>query len=146
MARQGIVLLKNQRDLLPLDPKKIKSIAVLGPHSQPVRPGVPYINGPSGSSALDCANPVTILAGLKAAAGSDVKLVWVPDEIETMYEQARYEHRTAEGKTAPGLLARYYKNNDFAGPPALERVEEHLSCGHRCATRIGCGNWSRSGT
>ncbi len=139
VARQGIVLLKNQRDLLPLDPKKIKSIAVLGPHSQPVRPGVPYINGPSGSSALDCANPVTILAGLKAAAGSDVKLVWVPDEIETMYEQARYEHRTAEGKTAPGLLARYYKNNDFAGPPALERVEEHLSCGHRWRYK----NWLR---
>ncbi|MEI8198103.1 MAG: glycoside hydrolase family 3 C-terminal domain-containing protein, partial [Phycisphaerae bacterium] len=99
-------------------------------HSQPVRPGVPYINGPSGSSALDCANPVMILAGLKAAAGSNVKFVWVPDEIETMYEQARYEHVTAEGRVAPGLLARYYKNGDFSGAPTLERVEENLSCGH----------------
>nr|TKW21672.1 hypothetical protein SEVIR_4G135500v2 [Setaria viridis] len=33
-ARQGMVLLKNDGDLLPLDPKKIPAIAVHGPHAR----------------------------------------------------------------------------------------------------------------
>ena len=32
-ARQGIVLLKNDNDTLPLDPSTIKTLAVVGPHA-----------------------------------------------------------------------------------------------------------------
>jgi len=130
VARRGMVLLKNNNAVLPFDNRKLKSIAVLGPHSQPVRPGVPYVNGPSGSSALDCPNAVTILAGVKAAAGTGVNVVNVPDEIESMYETTQYEHVAADGQVKPGLVARYYKNDDFSGQPALERVETDLSAGH----------------
>lgn len=31
LAREGIVLLKNENDLLPLNPSKVKSVAVIGP-------------------------------------------------------------------------------------------------------------------
>jgi beta-glucosidase len=91
---------------------------------------VPYVNGPSGSSALDCPNAITILNGVKAAAGKDVKVVHVPDEIESMYETTAYEHVDAGGLVKTGLVARYYKNDTFTGPPALERVEADLSAGH----------------
>jgi len=33
-ARQGIVLLKNDGNLLPLDPEKILAVAVHGPHAR----------------------------------------------------------------------------------------------------------------
>src|SRR5258707_5836365 len=38
-ARSGMVLLKNQNNLLPLDRKKTKTIVVLGPDAYPAQPG-----------------------------------------------------------------------------------------------------------
>jgi beta-glucosidase len=57
-ARQSLVLLKNQADLLPLDKNKIKSIAVLGPNANEtlVLTGN-YMGTPS--------QPVSVLAGIQ---------------------------------------------------------------------------------
>ena len=38
VARSGMVLLKNEGNVLPLDKGKIKSIAVIGPDAYPARP------------------------------------------------------------------------------------------------------------
>ncbi len=58
VARQSLVLLKNQANLLPLDTKKIKSIAVLGPNANEtlVLTGN-YMGTPS--------QPVSVLAGIQ---------------------------------------------------------------------------------
>ena len=39
MARESIVLLKNQDDVLPLDKSKLKRLAVIGPHAAMFTPG-----------------------------------------------------------------------------------------------------------
>jgi beta-glucosidase len=65
-ARQSLVLLKNEGGLLPLDPAKASSIAVIGPNADDtlVLTGN-YMGTP--------AEPVSILAGLRAlAAGANV--------------------------------------------------------------------------
>jgi len=129
VARAGIVLLKNKGSLLPLG-SEVKSVAVLGPHSQPVRPGVPYVTGPSGSSALSASNPTTLLAGITAAAGKGVTVSHVPDEVEMLYETKAYEHLDSDGSVQPGLRAEYYTNSSWSGNPALARIDQDLSFGH----------------
>ncbi len=72
VARHGeaeaIVLLKNESNVLPLDPSKIKSIAVIGPSAAVAR------TGGGGSSLVRPNYVVTPLDGIKERAGSAVKI------------------------------------------------------------------------
>ncbi len=70
LAREGIVLLKNDRHTLPLDPAQLKRLAVIGGNADSVRVllGDPWYQGkPS--------HTVTILQGIKAALGPGVEVV-----------------------------------------------------------------------
>jgi beta-glucosidase len=70
LARESIVLLKNN-GVLPLDRAKIKRIAVIGVNADSVPVLLGNYNGtPS--------QPVTILAGIKAAAGANCEVVYEP--------------------------------------------------------------------
>jgi beta-glucosidase len=66
-ARETITLLKNESDLAPLNPEKIKSIAVIGPNANRS-----LLGGYSGVPKHE----VTVLAGIKARAGDRVKVVY----------------------------------------------------------------------
>jgi len=67
MARESMVLLKNQDHFLPLDKTKLKRIAVIGPHAAMFTPGA-Y----SGKAE----RPVTPLQGLKNRAGTGIEIVY----------------------------------------------------------------------
>ncbi|HKW27947.1 MAG TPA: glycoside hydrolase family 3 C-terminal domain-containing protein, partial [Verrucomicrobiae bacterium] len=70
VARESMVLLKND-GLLPLNRAKIKRIAVIGPNANSVPMLLGNYNGtPS--------NPVTILDGIRNAAGPDIAVVYQP--------------------------------------------------------------------
>lgn len=71
-AREGIVLLKNQGNLLPLDSAKVKNIVVLGHNADPA------VTGAAGSSFTLPFHSVSTLAGLKAQAGDAARIVRVP--------------------------------------------------------------------
>jgi beta-glucosidase len=67
VADEAMVLLKNDNHLLPLDPAKIRTLAVIGPNADKVRLGTysgtpPYF--------------VTVLEGLRKRAGAGVKVVY----------------------------------------------------------------------
>ena len=62
-AREGIVLLKNQGDILPLDRNRIHAIAVLGR----LAPGIPPTG--FGSSFLNAIRSISELDGLRRQAG-----------------------------------------------------------------------------
>ena len=62
-ADEGIVLLKNEQQLLPLDVNQIHSIAVIGPSAATARVGA------GGSGLVFNKDVVTPLAGIKTAAG-----------------------------------------------------------------------------
>ena len=69
-ATEGIVLLKNAGELLPLDPAKIKSIAVIGPNAAVAR------TGGGGSSLVRPTSAVTPLDGIKESAGARVQVTY----------------------------------------------------------------------
>lgn len=80
-AEEGAVLLKNEGNLLPLNPHKIHSIAVIGPDAYPAVPGG------GGSSEVTAFAPVSFMTGLsKALYSKRIKVYWnsgikTPEEI-----------------------------------------------------------------
>jgi len=71
IAARSMVLLKNERDTLPLS-KDVKSIAVVGPLADSQKD---MIGSWSGDGKAEDA--VTLLAGIKAKAGSNTKITYV---------------------------------------------------------------------
>jgi beta-glucosidase len=69
-AREGIVMLKNEGNLLPLDRSKVKSILVIGPNAHPA------VTGGGGSSRVHPFRSVSALEGLTQIAGSSVKVFY----------------------------------------------------------------------
>ncbi|HND88967.1 MAG TPA: glycoside hydrolase family 3 C-terminal domain-containing protein, partial [Saprospiraceae bacterium] len=72
VAEQSMVLLKNEEALLPLDAKRIKKLAVIGPLATARNLGDP------GSSAVYVGQMETPLDALLAAAGQSMELVYEP--------------------------------------------------------------------
>lgn len=68
VAEEAIVLLKNQGDLLPLNPAAIKSVAVIGENATVLQAHA------GGSSRLKAFYEVTPLEGLRKRLGSQVKI------------------------------------------------------------------------
>ena len=66
-ARKAIVLLKNDKNLLPLDMTKLKSIAVIGPNAADVH---------LGGYSRDPGYGVSVLDGIKAKLGDKVKVLY----------------------------------------------------------------------
>ena len=65
-AREAITLLKNEQDLLPLNPQKLKTIAVIGPNAH---------RGLLGGYSGVPPHQVTVLEGIRARAGQSVNVV-----------------------------------------------------------------------
>lgn len=68
-AKQTLVLLKNQENLLPLDRNQIKSIAVIGPNANSREALV-------GNYCGTASNYVTVLEGIRAAVGQDTAVYY----------------------------------------------------------------------
>jgi beta-glucosidase len=101
-ATEGIVLLKNEGDLLPLDATKIHSIAVIGPNAAVAR------TGGGGSSLVRPKYSVAPLDGIRERAGSAVQVSYalgVGMEGENAANDAP-EARAASIKEASDLAAK----------------------------------------
>lgn len=70
IAEEGIVLLKNEREVLPIDLGKIKKITVVGENA------VKMMTVGGGSSSLKVQREVSPLDGIKARVGNEVKVLW----------------------------------------------------------------------
>ncbi|MCB2155260.1 glycoside hydrolase family 3 C-terminal domain-containing protein [bacterium] len=124
IARQGIVLLKNQNETLPLNEKTLKKIAVIGPNAGP---GVP-VGG--GSSHVGAFHTVSMLEGIQHRAGDAIEVVYesgnVVPNVGAMAKACAFEHEV-DGSTAPGLMTEYFANMELSGEPARRDVTETLS-------------------
>ena len=76
-AREGVVLLKNKDNLLPLDKAKIKQIAVVGPNG-----GHP-VTGGGGSSYAKSFHAVSLVDGLKQMVDDASKIVYLDWKLGT---------------------------------------------------------------
>jgi beta-xylosidase len=66
-AREAIVLLKNDGHLLPLDPKTLRTVAVIGPDGADVH---------LGGYSRDPGRGVSLLAGIRARVGPGVRILY----------------------------------------------------------------------
>ena len=112
-ARQSMVLLKNEAGFLPLNPKKIKSLAVVGVSAAHCEFG-DYSGTPKNK-------PVTILEGIERLAGErGIKVAYAPwvsagDDFEPV----------AKTYFPEGLKVEYYRGIGLSGEPST-RMEEEL--------------------
>jgi beta-glucosidase len=114
-ARQSIVLLKNQNNILPINVNKIKSIAVVGINAANTEFG--------DYSGIPFGEPVSILQGIKNKVGNKVKIVHAPWQAITGLEG--YEV-ISKSFFPDGLTAEYFANNNLEGK-AKTRIEENIN-------------------
>ncbi len=119
-AREAMVLLKNDRNTLPL-PSRVKSIAVIGADAVEARAG-----GYSGSSAAT----VSILDGVRNRAGSGITVRYArgPGRVAREYVPIPATS-LADSAGTPGLHAEYWANPTMTGPPALMRTDPQVNFG-----------------
>jgi beta-glucosidase len=118
-ARSGIVLLKNDNSVLPLDSKKIKTIAVLGPDAYPA------VVGGGGSSLTKPFRAMSYLEGISNFLGKNVRVLYIDEQpvIDDIVGHTRFE--SSKGGP-PGLKGEYFNNDTLQGAPALVRTDERI--------------------
>jgi beta-glucosidase len=122
-AREGLVLLKNEGQLLPLDKTKVKSIAVIGPDAYPAVP----VGG--GSARVQPFVAVSFLEGLSNALDATAN-VYYHRGLPTLPEIANAtEFSTAAAGDDPGLKVEVFGNPELAGAPVSTRIDRHVSLG-----------------
>jgi len=120
-ARESIVLLKNQGDLLPLG-RDLKTIAVLGPTADDFRA---LLGNYSGMPV----HPVTPLEGIRKKVAPSSEVLYAPGcELTAgvpLVEVIPSAHFRPAGLVTEvgGLDAAYYDNPNFEGEPVLSRVD-----------------------
>jgi beta-glucosidase len=108
-AREGMVLLKNDGALLPLDRTTVKNLVVLGPNADPA------ITGGAGSSFVTPLHPVSVLAGIQEKAGNGVKVAYVPWTDGTIRQE---DAETIKGADAAIVCAGFKDETSGGADPS----------------------------
>jgi beta-glucosidase len=120
MARQSMVLLKNENNTLPLK-KNLKKIVLLGPNADNALSILGNYNGnPSRLS--------TVLSALRERVGTQTQIVYEQAVNFTNNKILAFDDMSSrysyEGKA--GIKAEYYNNVELSGQPAATRFEKDL--------------------
>src|SRR5271165_476410 len=119
-ARAGMVLLKNDGNLLPFEKGKLHSIAVIGPDAYPAQPGG------GGSAEAKPFTPVSYVEGVANYLGGGAKIYYDPG-LPTLDEIANHTEFTTEASGGErGLKTEYFTNGDLSGTPAVTRTNKHV--------------------
>ena len=123
IAKDGIVLLKNNNSILPLDVNKIKSIAVIGPNSKVT------ITGGGGSSMVVPFSSVSPLEALQNKIGDKVKINFaqgcmLDGDSNPLDEKYLF---TDESGNENGLKAEYFTNKNLEGKPDRIMVDKIIN-------------------
>ena len=117
-ASKGIVLLKNEGGVLPLDADRIRSIAVIGPAA------VDMQFGAAGSPGLTPFYSISPLQGIQDAVGPSVAVSYVRGtQTGTPVPAAAFLLPDGSGT---GLRAEYFANKNLEGTPSLVRTDTQI--------------------
>jgi beta-glucosidase len=120
VAEEGIVLLKNEGKILPLDRNKIKRIAVLGPDAHP---GVP---AGWGSSYVNPFYAVSVLDGLKNNKGPQTTVDYFGVGVGN-FATSEFEREDEGGQIVEGLRGEYFANLKLSGKPVIDRTDRRIN-------------------
>lgn len=122
-AREGIVLLKNEGSVLPLDKAKVKTLAVIGPNAYPA---VPHGGG---SVTVAPFHAVSLLEGLgeKLATSADIRWARGIPDLRAVANETRFSPSVDGGQA--GVTVEVFENGDLSGAPASTRIDAHIQQG-----------------
>jgi beta-glucosidase len=118
-ARESIVLLKNQDNVLPLDKSKVKSIAVVGDLAKYAPP-----TG-FGSANVMASHYISELSGLKQIA-PNAKVEFI-DGLSLDPTTSDWTSTNTAGNSVKGLKAEYFNNANWSGDAATTRTDAHVN-------------------
>ncbi len=122
IAKAGIVLLKNEKNILPLKLDIIKSIAVIGPNGNVAR------TGGGGSSTVDPFYSVSPLEALQNKISDKVKITFsqgVSLSGDTKPIEAEYFYLTNSNEQ--GIAAEFFDNMELRGKPAVKKIFDQIN-------------------
>lgn len=123
-ARKSIVLLRNERQTLPLVRAQTKSIAVVGSDAAEARMGGYSAEGAKGVSVLD---------GIREAVGKSatVRYALGAERLprEHVVVPAEFLSSTLDAKRVAGLQGEYWDNNRLDGAPKIVRTDTKIDFG-----------------
>lgn len=124
-AEEGIVLLENKNNTLPLNLSGVSKVTVVGPGAKQVLRG-------GGSSMIIPYFTVTPWEALKKRIGDRVTLNYVPGVMpgnETPAASGSMLHTGSGANAQEGLKGVYYANNSFSGKPVYTRTDTSVNYG-----------------
>lgn len=121
-ALEGITLLKNENNILPLQTSKYKSIAIIGPNAAVAR------TGGGGSAYVTPYYSVSPLEGISKRVGDSIKITYALGD-----SMPRRHHNPIDSlylftpdKKEHGLMVEYFPNTNLEGKPIATKVNKRL--------------------
>lgn len=123
MARESIVLLKNEDDLLPLSKAALQKVLVVGPNAATLR------LGGGGSASVAPFYSISPLEGIREICGKSVEIDFVEvcsiaGSMERM--EGCFSHRSENGERKPGLQLQFFNGPEPEGEPIPAGTIESL--------------------
>ena len=131
VAREGIVLLKNKDQLLPLHRGRIKRIAVIGQaaHDAPPTGG--------GSGHVDAVHWVAEVDGIRNQnPGAKVDFI---SAMSLVPLDAAWTTTDSNGQSVQGLTGEYFANDTLSGTPTATRVDREVQLDASDSTNLPSG-------
>jgi beta-glucosidase len=118
VAKDGIVLLKNSKNILPLDLTSVKKIGVIGTSAITAR------TGGGGSSMVNPVYTVSPFEGLKNKLPNTIQLNYAPGvQLDGDIKSIESKFLFLPDESSNGLKAEYFKNVNLSGKPALIKTD-----------------------
>ena len=121
-AREGVVLVKNEHGVLPLDARTIHTLAVIGPNAWPA------VGGGGGSSTVTPYGAGSILQGLGSVPG--VRVLYSPglSSLDDLFNETHFTSTTGPVSESRGAIKQEtFPSRDFTGTPAISYVDHIAS-------------------
>ncbi|MBW7889424.1 MAG: glycoside hydrolase family 3 C-terminal domain-containing protein, partial [Bacteroidetes bacterium] len=124
VARSGIVLLKNEKNILPINPAHYKSVAVIGPNADVLR------TGGGGSSQVVPMQSESPLDGVRRIFGKNTKIHFalgarLGGDVPSIEQRCFFLPNDSAGKN--GIEAEYFNNIALTGKPTVVRIDSAIN-------------------
>ncbi len=117
-AKESIVLLKNDKNILPLQLQHLKSVAIVGHNAD--------INVFGGYSGSPFNSPVTPLQGIKNIIGNAAVINYIPTRLDLFNLEMIPSMALFTANDQNGLLGEYFDNKVLAGTPK-KRIDPQVN-------------------
>lgn len=114
-ALESITLLKNQNHLLPLNPNRVHTIAIVGPDAWPMPEA-------GGSSNVTPYNSTSFLTGLVRYGGAKIKVLYVRGlpTTEEFFQNTKFVAPPSNNPYfSPAVKVETFNNGNFQGTPTV---------------------------